>query len=103
MQRIAVAADDVSGLLHFLFEGRVIRCQLIRAVRALNEEKTVSFIGVKTPDRFSGQNDPERIANLANLELDHVNPPSRYNNCINIEVGRARAKVCSGSSERTTK
>jgi hypothetical protein len=57
MQGVAVAADDVLRLFHFLCEGGIIGCELIGAVWAFDQEKAIAFAGLEAADGFLGEND----------------------------------------------
>jgi hypothetical protein len=74
VQGVAVAANDVLGLFHFLFEGRIVGCELIGTVRAFDQKEAITFTGLQAADGFLGENDAEGIANFAKLEFEHVVP-----------------------------
>src|ERR1700722_4204332 len=92
MQRVAVAADDLLGLLHLLFERRIVRAELICAVWTFDQEQVVTFGGAQAAHRLLGQYNAKRITNLANFELHHWDLILCYNNCSNL-ADRAQCPI----------
>jgi hypothetical protein len=74
MESVAIAANNVSGLLHFLCEGGIVGSELIRAVWLFHQEKAVALVSTEAADDFFGKNYSQRIADLSDFEFQHAAP-----------------------------
>ena len=71
MQGVAVSANDVLGLLHFLLKRRIVGRKLICTVRSFDQKKAVTFTGMQAVDGLLGKDDAQGIANFANLQFQN--------------------------------
>src|SRR5437899_304867 len=73
-RRVAIAADDILRLRHFFLESRIVGSQLIAAIRSFDKEQAFAISRLQSVYGFFGQHYAKRIADSAELELDHRRP-----------------------------
>src|SRR5436309_574619 len=78
MQRITVPADDVLRLRHLLFKLRIVGCEPVAAVRAFDQKQPLALPCVEAVNDFFRQDNPQRIPDPADLQLQHGSPPKCY-------------------------
>jgi hypothetical protein len=74
MESVAIAGNNIPGLLHFLGEGGIVGGELIGTVWFFQEKKPVALICTEAADDFLRKNYSQGIANLADLEFQHAAP-----------------------------
>ena len=75
MQRIAVATDDVLGLLHFLLERRVVGRQTVTTIWTLDQKSRLAVFRLQTVNHLFRQHDAKGIAEAPDFQLDNVCSP----------------------------
>lgn len=70
VQRIAIARHDVLCLGHFLRELGIVRREAVFSIGFLDQKQWFSIAGLQALDHFLGQDDTERVAEFADLELN---------------------------------
>jgi len=72
-QSVAVTIHDAARYSHLLFELGIPSSELVRSLRGFDQKQSVGLGGVQPLEDFSRQDDTQRIAELADFELDHSN------------------------------
>ena len=77
MQRIAVATDDVLGLLRFLLERRVVGRQSVTTIRPLDQKLRRTIFRLQTVNHLFRQHDAQGIAKAPDFQFDHACSPRK--------------------------